>query len=550
MSVQLDQYGKKALELVLKGQSLFVTGNAGTGKTTVLREIVKQCDINGRKAVVLAPTGVAAKNAYGVTIHSFLKLPLQPYLPGMKLQDLYSLDAEDITLIKYLDLIIIDEISMVRCDLLDMMDDVLRHYRNNELPFGGIQIVFFGDLYQLMPVAPKEEWEILNKKYSSPYFFSSKVLEKVKLPLFELKEIHRQDEREFVDILNNIRVGKASSSDLKKLKERYIKGFDADDREGYIRLTTHNYRSRNYNKERLNQLSGELKEYRATIGDFYLDKEAFPADYVLRLKRGARVMFLKNDNISKQYVNGTLGRVMSLSKNEIVVKPDDSNVLITVQRQKWDFYRYIINKQTKKIERIYSGSFIQFPLRLAWTITIHKSQGLTFDKVIIDADKAFTYGQVYVALSRCRRFDGMVLISSITSKSIKIDPVVSDYLKSVQKITINDKPIVITNDNKKNTGKKVQYKVASKYIFTKRCRIVASKSGYYLEASNKYHKLADIPSNLNDNIGDIWIPSRHKGKEGFRIIHEFKDITHFIGYIREEGDNIIYTSPKGNILKI
>ena len=549
MLYPLDQYGKKVLELVLDGQSLFVTGKAGTGKTNVVKHIFSYCNENGKKTVTVAPTGVAAKNAEGVTIHSFLKLNIDPYFPGMHNQDLYNLDAEDTILVKNLDIILIDEISMVRCDLLDKMDDVLKHYRNNEEPFGGVQIIMFGDLYQLMPVAPKKEWNQLNKYYKSPYFFSSKAIEKLDIPVFELKEIHRQDEREFVDLLNNIRIGRATSSIIKELKKRYIKGFDAGDQEGYIRLTTHNYKSNKYNQERLGQLSGVQKEFKATIGDFYLDKEFFPADYILKLKRGARVMFLKNDNISRQYVNGTLGRVMSLSKNEIIVKPDDSNVLITVQRQKWDFYRYIINKQTKKIERIPCGSFIQFPLRLAWTITIHKSQGLTLDKVIIDAGKAFTYGQVYVALSRCRRFDGMVLTSPITSKIINIDPVVSDYLKTVKKITLSYRPNANTSDNKRNPEKKVASKIASKYIFTRRCRIVLSETGYYLETSDKCHKLADIPSSLDYNIGDIWIPNRHKSKEGFRIIHQFKDITHLVGYIREEGDNIIYTSPKGNIIK-
>ncbi len=428
----LDRYGKKAIDLVMQRNSLFITGKAGTGKTTVLRELARQCNLRNKKVVILAPTGVAAKNAGGVTIHSFLHLPLGPYIPGMRVQKLYSLNKEEIEIVKRVDIMIIDEVSMVRCDLLDEIDNVLKHYRNNDLPFGGIQIVLFGDLYQLMPVATDEDWDKLKKTYDSQYFFSSKILKEMALPLFELKIIHRQDDRNFVTLLNNVRLGKTTSSELKELEGRYIKDFTPDDSAGYIRLTTHNWRAKSYNTKRLEDLHGELFEYKAYIEDFF-PKEDWPTSYNLKLKRGARVMFIKNDNENNQYVNGTLGSVVGLGYRNIMVETDEG-VRINVERQTWDFYRYHINQKTKEIEAILCGSFKQYPLKLAWAVTIHKSQGLTFDKVIIDAGKAFAPGQVYVALSRCRRFHGIVLVSPITQKIIKTDPIVKEYMCSVPRL--------------------------------------------------------------------------------------------------------------------
>lgn len=434
--MELDRYGVKALNLVLNGKSLFITGKAGTGKTTVLREITAQCKKRGKNVVVLSPTGVAAKNAGGVTIHSFLHLPLGPYIPGIKNRKLYALNDEEKIIVNKLNLIIIDEVSMVRCDILDEIDDVLKHYRKSDLPFGGIQIIMFGDLYQLMPVAQEDEWDKLKEKYKSPYFFSSKVMEKMGCPMFELKIIHRQDERNFVTLLNNVRLGHVSATELRELEGRFKKEFVPKGNEGYIRLTTHNIRSRRYNEQRLEELPGSIYEYKAYIEVFF-PREEWPTNYVLQLKRGARVMFIKNDNESKLYVNGTLGTVVSLGERDISVRTDEGQT-INVERQTWDFYRYHINKKTKEIETILCGSFKQYPLKLAWAVTIHKSQGLTFDKVIIDAGRAFTYGQVYVALSRCRTFHGIVLVSPITSNIIKTDPVVTDYMKTVNRVEFDD----------------------------------------------------------------------------------------------------------------
>ncbi len=253
--------------------------------------------------------------------------------------------------------------------------------------------------------------------------------------MFELKIIHRQDEHNFVTLLNNVRLGHVSFTELQELEGRYNKDFNPNDEEGYIRLTTHNWRSKKYNNSRLDELPGRIYEYKAYIDDFF-PKEEWPTNYVLQLKRGARVMFIRNDNEYHQYVNGTLGTVVSLGERGIIVKTDNGDE-IGVERQTWDFYRYHINKRTKEIEAELCGSFKQYPLKLAWAVTIHKSQGLTFDKVIIDAGKAFTYGQVYVALSRCRRFHGIVLVSPITSKIIKTDPIVTQYMKTAKKIFID-----------------------------------------------------------------------------------------------------------------
>lgn len=424
-------YVDKAFRLINSGRSLFVTGKAGTGKTTLLRKVVERAKNNKKKVVVLAPTGVAAQNADGVTIHSFLHLPLAPYIPGFKTEGLYKLKQEQKELVRSLHLIIIDEISMVRCDLMDMMDDVLRFYRKSDLPFGGIQMVFFGDLYQLMPVVKTEEKEKLLKHYESVYFFSSKVYEKMNCPMLKLEKVYRQTNGGFIKLLNHIRIGMALPVDLKMLMSRYKPNFVGSDKT--IRLTTHNHRAKYFNQMKLDSLSAVEKEYKAYI-ESYFPKEEWPADYCLRLKKGARVMFIKNDP-EEGYVNGTLGTVSGLYYNEVEVKTDEGNI-IKVNRQKWDKLKYVINKKTKIIETEVCGSFSQFPLKFAWAVTIHKSQGLTFDEVIIDAGRAFTYGQVYVALSRCRRFHGVTLVSPITPKSIMVDPVVTKFMNKTSIIEV------------------------------------------------------------------------------------------------------------------
>ena len=436
MELNQDIYAEKALSLIEEGVSLFITGKAGTGKTTLLRKAVEKIKSHNKKVVVLSPTGVAARNAEGVTIHSFLHLPLGPYVSGMKKQKLYNLDANEIELVNLVDIIIIDEISMVRCDLLDEVDDVLKHYRNCKKPFGGIQMIFIGDLYQLMPVAEEEEWDKLKDYYPSPYFFSSKVYAKMACPLFELKKVHRQQNQDFVELLNRVRRGVVYPSDLSMLMSRFSK--NAVQENDTIRLTTHNKRAKRYNNEKLEELMSEEMEFKATTKGWF-PLEEFPTDYYLRIKTGARVMFVRNDNKSKQYINGTLGTVIGFGIDMIIVKIDNGNT-VYVEKQKWDKYNYRINRKTKEIETELCGSFIQYPLKLAWAITIHKSQGLTFDKVIIDAGKAFTYGQVYVALSRCRYFKGITLVSPIKEEIVKSDPIVKEFLKKAKQIEVDGDP--------------------------------------------------------------------------------------------------------------
>lgn len=427
-----DEYTRKAMELVRQGKSFFITGKAGTGKTTLLREIVRECEMKNRFVAVAAPTGVAAKNAGGVTLHSLFKLPITMYIPGMEVPGLYKLDEKSAEVLRALDLLIIDEISMVRCDLLDMIDDVLRHYRKNNKAFGGLQVVAFGDLHQLMPVVDSEDESELNEHYSTPYFFGSDVISSMSFPILELKKIHRQDDRDFIDLLNEIRDGKLSDPNRKKLNRRLKKGFKPGVRTGYIRVTTHNWKARGYNKHRIDEIDRPEFTYKAWK-EGYIPQDEFPAKYNLLLKVGARVMFVANSSNPNEFVNGTLGTVKKLSDDAIFVKTDEG-LEICVEKYTWDFYRYVLNKTSKRIERIKTGSYTQYPLTLAWAITIHKSQGLTFDKVVIDACKAFAFGQVYVALSRCRKFEGIVLASEIKPSVVTTDPAVKKYLRKAEKV--------------------------------------------------------------------------------------------------------------------
>jgi len=441
MAVRLDKYGEKALELVMKGKSFFLTGKAGTGKTTVLREIVEQCKHKKKNVVVLAPTGVAAKAANGKTIHSFLNLPTGPYIPGMRKRGLYNLNDGKRRLVEKLDILFIDEVSMVRCDLMDEVDEVLKHYRNSRRPFGGIQIVLIGDLYQLIPVAPEEEWLKIKDVYASPYFFHSKVIERMDFPLFELMKVQRQDSRDFVNLLNSIREGHLSLAEMQSINLRYKKGFTSKGNDRFIRLTTHNRKADRENYKRLKRLPGKEFEYKAYIEDDYPSCD-YPTDYVIRLKRGARVMFVRNDNEFDNYVNSTLGTVTALDEDSITVKTDEG-IYVEVEKQHWTYYEYHINKKTKEIETIPCGTFTQYPLKLAWAVTIHKSQGLTFDKVIVDVGNAFTFGQVYVALSRCTSLEGVVLVSPVTAKNVSTDPLVVDFMRSTPRIDTDvvEKPI-------------------------------------------------------------------------------------------------------------
>ena len=405
-------------------RSIFLTGKAGTGKTTFLHSLKTN---SLKRLIVVAPTGVAAINAKGVTIHSFFQMPFGPILPdGSSFQKKESSFQQKfskikINIIRSLDLLIIDEISMVRADLLDGIDQVLRRYRDRNKVFGGVQVLMIGDLQQLAPVVKNNEWELLKPFYQTPYFFSSIAFNKSNTVSIELKHIYRQDNVRFIKILNEIRNNRLSEDSIQELNKRFLPDFTPDEEEGYITLTTHNNRANVLNEEELLKLKGKPQNYEAYIqGKF--QESSFPTHENLELKKGAQVMFIKNDSSQdKRYYNGKIGKIISLNKKEIRVhcKGDLEDIIVTPET--WENVNYDINNDTKEITENIIGSFLQMPLRLAWAITIHKSQGLTFDKAIIDANAAFAHGQTYVALSRCRTLEGIVLKNKINSGSIITD---------------------------------------------------------------------------------------------------------------------------------
>ncbi len=417
------------------GISVFLTGRAGTGKTTFLKYIVENTP---KRCVVLAPTGVAAINAGGVTIHSFFQLPLCPYLPDVKeLVTEYQmpearrqLRKEKVKIIKTLDLLIIDEISMVRADLMDAIDAVMRRYRHNDLPFGGVQLLMIGDAHQLPPVVTDQEEPWLRKVYKSPFFFHSKVMQNLRYVTIELQTVYRQSDQSFLEILNSIRDGVMDNDTYRKLNSRLDPRFNPDDSiavsgSRWIRLTTHNRQADSINQERMEALKSKLYTFYAEIeGNF--PENTLPAEKVLQLKEGAQVMFLRNDSRDGRYYNGKIATVTEIDYDTVTVT-DENGDEINVPIEKWDNIRYEIDKETKEIVPIVDGTFSQYPLRAAWAVTIHKSQGLTFDNVIIDAASAFSFGQVYVALSRCRTLEGIVLSSPISQSCLYNNSDVSGF---------------------------------------------------------------------------------------------------------------------------
>lgn len=422
-----DTQAVKAMKFVDDGESLFITGKAGTGKTTLLKEILRRNEVGSKKnVVILAPTGVAAENAGGMTMHHFFQLPMKPYLPKHKIQpNLYKLKSDIVDVVRSLDLLIIDEISMVRCDMLDAMDDILRHYRKNEKPFGGIQVIMFGDLYQLSPVIKNNEWEEMKEYYQFAYFFYSHVLIGMKYRVVELDKVYRQDNNCFIDLLNKIRLADISKVDLAELNRRYQPEFSPNVHDDVVTLMTHNKRSNKWNQKMFSLLEGNVVEYKASANDWYGGR--YPVAYHLELKVGARVMFLRNTDL---YKNGTMGRVVSLEDDFILVRKDDGKI-VQVSKAVWKQLKYIVDKKEKTIKIIESGTYVQYPLKLAWAVSIHKSQGLTFDEVAIDASKAFAPGQVYVALSRCRTLEGIHLLSRISKKKILVDDVVKEFQNKI-----------------------------------------------------------------------------------------------------------------------
>lgn len=426
--------------LSLTNKHIFLTGKAGTGKTTFLKRVRKEVK---KRIAVVAPTGVAAINAEGVTIHSLFQLPFGTLTPETLKKELRKkrFSSQKIKLIKSLDLLIIDEISMVRADTLDAIDAVLRRYRDFSRPFGGVQLLMIGDLHQLPPIVKPQDWELMRPYYSTAYFFGSIALQKAAAIPIELLHIYRQSDQYFIDLLNKVRNNQMGPEVIEALHSRHRPNFQPSEEEEYITLTSHNKTSMNINSERLQKLAGESYIFRADVdGDF--PEQVYPTAANLQLKIGAQVMFVKNDLSGMQlYYNGKIGKVTAIEGDRISVQCPGDPQPIEVTPVDWHNRKFILEEKSKEVKEEIVGRFTQHPLQLAWAITIHKSQGLTFDKVIIDAKDAFAHGQVYVALSRCKTFEGIVLKTPIVSTSVKTDQVVKKYTEDARAMNVGSKEL-------------------------------------------------------------------------------------------------------------
>lgn len=429
-------------------KSVFLTGKAGTGKTTLLHEIIKTTHKN---TVVVAPTGIAALNAGGVTIHSMFQLPFGGFIPNYKemtWEDNVKFENKN-TLVKHfkmnnikrkviqnMQLLIIDEVSMLRPDLLDAIDFMIQNVRKNSYPFGGVQVLFIGDLLQLPPVIREEEWRTLKQFYKGKFFFHAHVLQQHPPLYIELSTIYRQNDQLFIDVLNNLRNNTITKKDVMFLNKYVNPNFDFKQNQGYITLTTHNAKADSINTTAIDDLKGKLFTYQAEIQDDFPEK-MYPLDKVLKLKKGAQVMFVKNDLSSeKQYFNGKMGVVHSLTSEAIFVAFPEDQTIIEVEKYEWEHIKYTVNPLTKDIEEEVLGTFVHYPLKLAWAITVHKSQGLTFDKAAIDVSQVFVPGQAYVALSRLRSLNGLVLLSTLQMNGISNDADVMQYAENKTSETV------------------------------------------------------------------------------------------------------------------
>lgn len=416
------------------GTNLFLTGKAGTGKTTFLRLLKAR---SPKRMVVLAPTGIAAINAGGVTIHSFFQLPFAPYVPDTSFSAdgsasyRFRFGKEKINIMRSMDLLVIDEISMVRADLLDAVDHILRRYRDRFKPFGGVQLLMIGDLQQLAPVVKDDEWKLLKNYYDTPYFFSSQALKESQFCSIELTTVYRQNDTIFLDMLNRIRENRCDAALLESLNRRYLPDFSPNE-DGYIQLVTHNYQAQRINNYELEKLPGRAYVFQASIeGKF--PEYSYPTEQALELKQGAQVMFVKNDSSGNhRYFNGMIGEVTSISANHIEVRSKEGDEPFALQPEEWANAKYVLDEETKEIKEEVEGVFKQYPLKLAWAITVHKSQGLTFDKAIIDVSGSFAHGQAYVALSRCRTLEGLVLSAPIPARAIISDQAVDAFTRQAR----------------------------------------------------------------------------------------------------------------------
>ena len=490
-------------------KNIFLTGKAGTGKTTFLHNLKKSTP---KRMAIVAPTGVAAINAGGVTIHSFFQMPFSPYVPkgfgtAPTSESHRKFHKEKINLIRSLDLLVIDEISMVRADTLDGIDEILRHYKDHSLPFGGVQLLMIGDLHQLSPVVKDEDWKILKDFYPNIFFFNSVALQQTQPISIELKHIYRQSDSHFIDLLNKVRENTIDTNVLAQLNQRYIPNFSPADDEGYITLTTHNNAAQRINEVKLNEINQVAHKFKAVVKDDF-PEFSYPVIAELEIKIGAQVMFVKNDTSrDKLYYNGKIGKVAKISEGVIYVKCPGDYMEIAAEPVEWQNIKFELNTETKEIEEKVIGTFTQYPLKLAWAITIHKSQGLTFEKAIIDANAAFAHGQVYVALSRCKSFEGMVLSSQISTNSIRTDGTVAAYTKNA-------------NDNGPTTRQLLQEKVNFQqsllfdlFDFSG----IKSRLFYCNKLVQDHHKI--LAEELTDNLNSL----KFKGEiEIYTVAESFK----------------------------
>ncbi|MEM6772141.1 MAG: ATP-binding domain-containing protein, partial [Bacteroidota bacterium] len=393
------------------------------------------------RMAVVAPTGVAAINAKGVTIHSLFQLPFGVILPGMTEERSRRFSAKKLALLQSLDLLVIDEISMVRADVLDGIDEVLRRLRRSKAPFGGLQLLMIGDLHQLPPVVRDNDWDRMRSHYDTAYFFGSRALRAARPATIQLKHIYRQSDEVFIGLLNKVRNNQMDQSVFDTLNQRYVPNFEPAEEAGYITLSSHNNTARRINAEQLQRLPGEQYHFEAVIEDNF-PESMYPNASTLNFKIGAQVMFNKNDTVLHEYFNGKIGKITAIREDQIVVQCPGEDQPIYVEPVTWENRKFEMNPATKEVEDFVIGTYTQHPLKLAWAITIHKSQGLTFDKVIIDAEAAFAHGQVYVALSRCKTFEGIVLRSRIGGSSVKTDAVVKSYSQQAEENQPGDEELL------------------------------------------------------------------------------------------------------------
>ncbi|MDR2147382.1 MAG: HRDC domain-containing protein [Tannerella sp.] len=485
------------------GKNIFLTGKAGTGKTTFLHRLKEN---TSKRMIIVAPTGVAAINARGVTIHSFFQLPFGPLVGVERMEESQKklFNRNKINIIRSLDLLVIDEISMVRADLLDAIDYVLKRYRNRRKPFGGVQLLMIGDLQQLSPVVKNDESALLRQYYETPYFFSSKALKETAFVSIELKEVFRQQDEYFLKLLNKVRDNELDTATLAALNKRYLPDFEPKEEEGYITLCTHNVNAQNINEKKLRALHGKEFIFRAEIHGKFPEYN-YPTEYELVLKENAQVMFVKNDpSPIKLFFNGKIGRITRIENGGIFVQCPDDEEEIFVEPLEWENLSYTLNKNTDEISEVVEGTFKQFPLKLAWAITIHKSQGLTFEHAIIDAQHSFAHGQVYVALSRCKTLEGMALKTPIHPYAVITDLTVKDFTDDIEQ---NPPTETKFNDDKISYQKDVLLDLFDFYPISYRIsniyKFISENSGSFLSLTrDKFSTMSQLVRTDVNEVAD------------------------------------------------